>query len=106
MRKFNHSMTILLDDRTFDALAASAELTDLSKGSIVRYAVTYYTQMVVHATPMCANGQQCFCPNMHQRIASPANLMPAPPPPAPTPQPNETPSTPEHQVKTIDKVRP
>lgn len=78
-------MTILLDDRTFKALAECAELTELSKGALVRNSITNYHAMVVHSQPTCANGQQCFCPTMHQRIALPAAIVATAPPTQPPP---------------------
>lgn len=71
MAKGKHIFNVLFDNALFDALTALSKRTNNSRGLIVRYAVTYYHAMVMHGTPTCANGQQCFCPQMHRPATPP-----------------------------------
>ena len=95
MQKNDHSFNVILSDALFTALNETAAKTGMTKSNVLRYAFTYYHAMVVNALPMCSNGQQCLCPQVHQLVGAPppnhftliqpnaVPITPIKPPPAP-----------------------
>lgn len=63
-----HKFTILMEPKLYAALTAAAVQTGLSRGLLMRYSFTYYHVMLMQGVPTCATGQQCMCPQLHQRV--------------------------------------
>ena len=66
-----HKFQVLLDDPLKDALIETSKRTGISRGLVIRYAIAYYHAMVVAGIPTCANGQRCYCPQLHQQVGTP-----------------------------------
>lgn len=72
-----HSFNVLLTRQEYEQLDKLANKTRCAKSFIIRQALHWRFDMVVNGTPLCASGQRCFAPHLHQ---------PPQPPQAPDPE--------------------
>ena len=80
MKKMERKFTVLLSQEDDEKLIAVCDVTQESKGAVLRRLIrSSYSMQVLHQ-PVCANGMRCYVPHMHQA----QTFIPDAPPPPPT----------------------
>lgn len=77
MARKKHAFNVLLSDQETEWLNKLAEEHHCARSFIIRQCLRWRTEMLSNRTPICASGQRCYAPHLHQ-VSQPQQ----PPPPA------------------------
>ena len=86
VRRLTHSLNVLLSEEELSMLSHLATKTSSNMSVVMRQALRSRFAMEIGGRPTCANGQNCFVPQMHS--PQPPQQM------QPQPQPQPKPETP------------
>jgi len=67
MRESDHAFNVIIPKPLFKRWKDRAALEHLSAGALLRRQIVTYLSMVETGTPLCANGQRCYVPQMHPK---------------------------------------
>lgn len=67
-----HAFNVLIPIELWERWKSQAALEHMSAGALLRRQISTYLLMVESGSPVCANGQRCYVPQMHPRL-SPAD---------------------------------
>lgn len=67
MAKKKHSFNVLLSDHEVTALDKLAHDHHCPRSFIIRQCLRWRAEMSSNGTPLCASGQRCFAPHLHQQ---------------------------------------
>ncbi|KKN23253.1 hypothetical protein LCGC14_0906980 [marine sediment metagenome] len=76
MANKRHSFNVLLSDQEAGWLRNLAEEHHCARSFIIRQCLRWRIEMMTNGVPICASGQRCFAPHLHQAVV----LKPAEPP--------------------------
>ena len=78
-RERKNAFNVMLSDEDKARLEELSARTGYSKGQILRDALEGSWMHICRAVPMCANGRNCFVPQMHADAAAPGHVNTVPP---------------------------
>lgn len=83
MAKKTHSFNVLLSDQEAGWLKALADEHNCARSFIIRQCLRWRMEMMTNGQAICASGQRCYAPHLHQPQPRPApsvfELEPPPP---------------------------
>jgi len=72
MSKKNHSFNVLLSDQEAHHLKTLAAEHNCARSFIIRQCLRWRMEMLVNGQAICASGQRCYAPHLHQCVPRPA----------------------------------
>lgn len=77
MARKKHSFNVLLSDQEATLLMRLAHEHNCPRSFIIRECLRWRSDMMTNGAPLCANGQRCFAPHLHQMHKAPTPDLPA-----------------------------
>ncbi len=70
-RTKKHAFNVLMSEHEVYQLDQLAKEHHCARSFIVRQTIRWRFEMMTNGTALCANGQRCFAPHLHQSAVSP-----------------------------------